>query len=186
VLGAAIGVAAVLSISLVPEKCPAKYRLTGTAPGEPAVVIDGEIAPGLEAIDPQAAHSIEVTCWDPESNEIHAKEGVSFVHVVTKARVDDAVAALGSFAAAYAAFNAESSVRPETVEQLVPFGLAAPQRFDYSTGELGVSVSVSDSRHVYRCTSALDQIGGTHACYVDFTGARRSLLAAWERADEGD
>lgn len=183
-LGTAIGVAAALSISPPPEKCPPLYRLPGTSPDQPAFVIDGELVVGPQALGDYDLHALEVTCWNPESDEIHAKEGFPFVHVVTTGRVSDALEALESFASAYHAFHAESSIRPESVEQLVPYGLTEPHRFDYSMYDSGVSVSVSDSRDVYRCTSALDRTDDAPTCAVDFTGAKRSLRAAWERAGE--
>lgn len=178
--GSAIGIAAVLSIFAAPEKCSITHTLPGMSPNEVVIVIDGQLAPGPETIAQHSVYALEVRCWHPESDEIRAEKGVAFVHVVTQARVTEALASLESFATAYAGFHAKSSVRLESAEQLVPHGLAVPQRFDYSISDSGASVSVSDSRDVYRCTSALDQMDAAADCAVEFTGARRSLRAAWE------
>ncbi len=133
-LGIPLSIAVVLSGSPETAKCPPSHTLPGATPGEPAVLVDGEIVSGLEAIDRATLHSLEITCWNPESDEVHAERGVQLVHVVTKARVLDVQQALESFRSAFAAFRAEAGVSPESLEELSPFGLTSPQRFPFDAG----------------------------------------------------
>lgn len=175
----ALGIVAVLGISTPPAKCPTMFTLPDTPPGQSVVVIDGRIAPSSESIDHPSIHSLSVTCWNPESDEIHAEKGLTFVHIVTTVSATQAEDALEAFASAYAAFRAEFGVRPESAEQLVPFGISEVERYDYSADDGSAAVSVSDAHEAYRCTLDLARTDA-RSCEVDFTGARRILRAAWE------
>ena len=138
-------------------KCGSTVPFPGVPDLTPVVVMDGEVFAGdaetqaaqIAEIPKEDIHSINPTCWDPDTDEMPARRGVAVIVITTDQAVDRAEADLRFLISAVRDFEAAQSRLPQSLADLGITGFAA-ERFDFAPSDAGLRLSTSGPRD-YHC-----------------------------------
>jgi hypothetical protein len=108
-------------------KCPPDYTLPGHQPRTPVVVVDGEIThdPAATAVEGESIHSIEVACWNPETDELPSEIGVQLILITSKEAARAVRAEFESVVESLQRFARSSSRLPKSLDELGSSGESA-------------------------------------------------------------
>ena len=171
-----------LSMPLDPGlKCPRTHSLPGFSEDDVAALIDGQlqkISPGenvMDDIDPSEVDRLEVTCWDPETDEIPARRGVPLVIVVTKQGLANAESAMLRAVKSVRSFVSERAELPSSIDVLDPSFSGYTIR-----GRDGAWTLTSTALGGHVCTATPVHIAEGRAHCEDIHSApKRALREAW-------
>ncbi len=168
-----------------PMKCPNALTLPGIDEGAYAMVVDSRIVGSdrdTDVLDPDTpVEVVEVTCWDPETDRMHADSGVRLMNFVTREHAALATDAMADFVAARAAFVDVEGVEPASLDALADHGLEDRARFDFQAVEGAWTVTTREAQ-AFRCTLSSSDLGDAEPdCGVDYRATKRNLRERWER-----
>ncbi len=191
-------------------KCSRYLAFPGLEPGQPVVLVDGEILEGgteileggteatgeilvrgakatlaIEALD---VHSIEILCWNPETGRFQRSSGVGVIAVLTKELAATARSSLERLLMAQAAYFSQHSAYAETRSELLAFGLSEDVLLELSATPSGWTASTLGSEVPYRCFAfsgdAAPQLEGMRegviACEADWDNATGAIRRRYE------
>jgi len=162
-------------------KCPRTHSLPGYSAEDVVMVLDGDIqrvSQGenvMDFIEPSEVEVIEVTCWDPDADEIPARRGIPLVVVVTKSSRTDAESAMRRAVRGVRSYVASHAELPSSTEALDPalFGYSIETRN-------GAWTLLSPAHRGHACTATeLDIAQATSRCDDVFTPAARAVREVW-------
>ena len=173
-----------LLLTLPPDpalKCSRTRSLPGYVEGDIALVLDGELHKTsvrenvMSEIDPSEVESIQVTCWDPDTDKIPAPRGVPVMLVTTKSGLAQAEASMRSALRRVRSFVAARAERPNSADVL------GPALVGYSIShQAGVWTLTSTPLHGHVCVATDQHVVEVEAeCEAAASAAQPALRAAW-------
>ncbi len=155
---------AVVALSLisaegVAAKCSPQIAWPGLEPGAAIVLVDGSIVmpgsqeanEGLEEIDPESIHLLEIICWNPETGEFQPGGGVSMIAIWTNGFVDSTRAPIDVLLRAQQAHFSQHSRYAQSLDDLVGFGVPQDAMLEFSATSTGWSATTPRDDVAYRC-----------------------------------
>lgn len=169
-------------------KCPRTHHLPGFPAESAVVLIDGEIqGSNLEwdpdQLDAEDVARVQITCWNPETDELPARNGVQLIVITTKNLEQSTRAEIEDGVASVQRFSDQHDRLPDAIGDLDLTAVAAT-RLEYTRSESSWTVTTSGPR-AYLCSASGTE--GTDAdrvdvrCRVSHELAKRNLRDAYER-----
>ena len=147
----------------IAAKCYRTAQMPGFGPNDAVVLLDGSIVPnagsvasggltmdqlGIEASD---IHSMEVTCWNPETGKFEGVGGVPAVRIRTKGLVESTRAPIEGLLRAQEAYFSQHSRYAHSLDDLVTFGVPRDAMLEFSATSTGWSAATPRDGVAYRC-----------------------------------
>lgn len=161
-LASAIVAFSLVSAEAIAAKCSRQIQMPGLEPGATVIFVDGLVGrslmvdgqlvtEGLDDIDPDNIHSIEVTCWNPTTGEFHSQVGVPAILILTKGLVESTRAPIEGLLRAQKAYFSKFSRYAQNLDDLVGFGLPEDVMLEFSATSAGWSAATPGDDVAYRC-----------------------------------
>lgn len=151
---------------LTPLKCSPRMPMPGYE-GDFVALLDGRILPPADQratlADLDEIWSMEIVCWNPETDTFSKEPGVLVMLVRSKASLAAARAPLESLVRAQRAYEATHGRHARTLADLREAGLEEELPVELSASEEGWSASTTDSPALFRCTASEDPAAGGEA-----------------------
>ncbi len=101
--------------------------------------------------DPSDIHSIEITCWNPETGEIGGGGGLPVFRILTKSFVESTRAPIEALLRAQEAYFSQHSLYAQSLDDLVEFGVPEDAMLEFSATSTGWSATTPRDDVDYRC-----------------------------------
>ena len=177
---------ALLTMPALELKCGGDVAFPGSEERTPVVVIEGRVIVGelddiSASLTAEDIHHVNVTCWNPTTDEMPARSGVSVIAITTKQAVAEAQADLRFLQGAVRDFHAAEDRFPADVSEV---GLSEPDavRFSMTATDAGLRLATAGMRDA-QCSVAADADDAVElTCEPSVSLAKASLREAWDRA----
>jgi len=190
-------------------KCPPTHSMPGTPLTSVVVLVDGKIeavaVPGEstnrvdELIDAESIHGIAIKCWNPDTDELPAPEGMPLILITSKAYAEVQRAAVEEAVAAVLAFEEAHGRAPTGLDEVEMLGRSVDATVGSSAsateGRGAVAYGVSDHGWwignaggplAYRCSAEKSATTDPEvACEPSYELAKENLRARYERGERG-
>lgn len=166
-------------------KCASTVAFPGVEDRTPVMVLDGRVIVGdadvqLATIQPEGLESVQVSCWNPATDEMPARSGVPVIVITTKEAVEDAQADLRFLLNSVRAFEAAESRLPTSLGELGLTGFVA-DRFELVVSGESSEIRTAGNR-AFHCTISGDLIDDAKMwCEASLSLAKANLREAYER-----
>lgn len=183
----ALALHALLAPAFLDLKCGSTKRFPGVADRTPVMVLDGHVITGdpdvmLATIQPEDLDQVEVSCWNPDTDEMPARDGVPVILITTLQAVEDAQADIRFLLNSIRGFEAAESRLPASLEELGLTGFVA-DRFEYVLSGVTAEIRTAGPR-AHHCTISGDLVDDARLwCEPSLSLAKANLRAVYERGD---
>ena len=138
--------------------------------------------------DPSDIHSIEITCWNPETGEIGRGGGLEVIRILTKSFVESTRAPIEALLRAQEAYFSQHSRYAQSLDDLVGFGVPRDAMLEFSATSTGWSATTPrddvDNRCFVYSGSAVPAVFGMKeheiVCQPETARVSRALREVYE------
>lgn len=164
-------------------KCPRTHSLPGFPDDAAVVLIDGEIRGNslemdLDELDTDDVSRLAIICWNPETDELPARNGVQLIVITTKGLVDSTRAEIREAIESLRRFSAANHRAPGSLARL-DLSSRAAARMEYTHSDSGWTVATAGPRAFVCSASGTDFDGVEVTCQVSHELAKLNLREAY-------